>query len=277
VCHDVLQDPTFFRFLSRIDREFAAEAQAGRCPGCSGPLHVSDYPRKPRGCPAVVREEYSRRLSFTCGRCDARSTSPSVRLLAARVPGGGVDAEVTGGQRVGPGAVRSVQHPARTLKRWRSWWREDFPLTPFWQSMRERFMPPVVIERLPPSLLERFIAGEMSDRLTQALRFIATSNPLSSHRWSTAPFPELRGFRSPSTIRDPSCRPASGDSSKIPKSSAIARQNSGSRTPARIRCADIDRLREKHALLRSQSQALRKTGSVTVVEPGGEPVGGRNK
>ncbi len=67
--------------------------------------------------------------------------------------------------------------PARTLKRWRSWWREEFLSTPFWQSMRERFMPPVVIERLPPSLLERFIAGEMPDRLTQALRFIA---PLST-------------------------------------------------------------------------------------------------
>ena len=58
MCHDVLQDPTFFRFLSRIDHEFAAETRAGRCPGCEGPLHVSDYPRKPRGCPAAVREEY---------------------------------------------------------------------------------------------------------------------------------------------------------------------------------------------------------------------------
>jgi hypothetical protein len=85
VCHDVLQDPTFFRFLSRIDQEFAAETRAGRCPGCTGPLHVADYPRKPRGCPAAVREEYSRRLSFTCGRCDARSTSQSVRFAGRRV------------------------------------------------------------------------------------------------------------------------------------------------------------------------------------------------
>jgi hypothetical protein len=62
---------------------------------------------------------------------------------------------------------------ARTLQRWRTWWRVDFPLTRFWQSVRERFMPPVVIERLPPSLLERFDAGEMMARLAQALRFIA--------------------------------------------------------------------------------------------------------
>jgi len=32
-----------------------------------------------------VREEYSRRLSFTCGRCDARSTSHSVRFAGCGV------------------------------------------------------------------------------------------------------------------------------------------------------------------------------------------------
>ena len=43
--------------------------------------------------------------------------------------------------------------------------------------MRERFMPPVVTEGLPPSLLDRFDAGEMGDRLAMVLRFIA---PLST-------------------------------------------------------------------------------------------------
>src|ERR1700677_3267748 len=66
----VLHDPAFFYFLPRIDEEFAAVTRLGRCPGCEGPLHVADYPRKPRGCPAAVREDYSWRLSFTCGRCD---------------------------------------------------------------------------------------------------------------------------------------------------------------------------------------------------------------
>jgi hypothetical protein len=67
--------------------------------------------------------------------------------------------------------------PARTLKRWRTWWRVEFALTPFWQSVRERFMPPVTITQLPPSLLERFDAGTLADRLAQLLRFIA---PLST-------------------------------------------------------------------------------------------------
>jgi hypothetical protein len=67
--------------------------------------------------------------------------------------------------------------PGRTLKRWRTWWREDFPSTPFWQSVRERFMPPVTSARLPLSLLERFDTGAMPDRLAQLLRFVA---PLST-------------------------------------------------------------------------------------------------
>jgi hypothetical protein len=67
--------------------------------------------------------------------------------------------------------------PARTLKRWRAWWREDFPSTPFWQSVRELFMRPVRTAQLPQGLLERFDAGALADRLVQALRFIA---PLST-------------------------------------------------------------------------------------------------
>jgi len=58
VCH-ALHDPAFFRFLTQIDAQLAAEARERRCPECAGPLHVADFARKPRGCPASVREEYS--------------------------------------------------------------------------------------------------------------------------------------------------------------------------------------------------------------------------
>jgi hypothetical protein len=177
VCH-VLQDPAFFHFLTRIDEEFARATRLGRCRECSGALHVSDFPRKPRGCPAAVREEYSWRLSFTCGRCDARATSPSVRFAGRRVY---VSVALMllspPGSSSGQGLADLMSVPVRTLQRWRTWWASDFPLTTFWRSVRERFMPPVVIEQLPPSLLERFEASTMTDRLTQALRFIA---PLST-------------------------------------------------------------------------------------------------
>ena len=66
---------------------------------------------------------------------------------------------------------------ARTLRRWCAWWRVGFPATPFWQSMRERFMPPVVTEQLPQALLERFDAGAIAGRWLMTLRLIA---PLST-------------------------------------------------------------------------------------------------
>jgi hypothetical protein len=184
VCHIVLQDPAFFRFLTHIDEEFASATRLGRCPGCAGPLHVADYPRKPRGCPAAVREAYSRRSSFTCGRCNARATPPSVRFAGRRVYLAVVLMLVSPpGSSSGQGLCELLSIPARTLARWRTWWREDFPSTPFWQSVRERFMPPVTMTQLPQSLLARFDAGAMADRLVQLLRFVA---PLSH-----APRPSL--------------------------------------------------------------------------------------
>lgn len=174
MCHALLQDPAFFRLLSGIDEELASATRQGRCPGCGGPLHVADYPRKPRGCPAAVREAYSRRLSFTCGRCDARATPPSVRFAGRRVYLAVVLMLVSPpGSSSARGLCELFSIPARTLARWRQWWREDFPSTPFWQSVRERFMPPVRTAQLPQGLVERFEAGPMADRLVQALRFIA--------------------------------------------------------------------------------------------------------
>ena len=115
----------------------------------------------------------SLRLSFT-----ARATSPSVRFAGRRVYLSVVLMLVSPpGTSSGQSLCDLLSVPIRTLQRWRTWWRLDFTLTLFWQSVRERFMPPVVIERLPPSLLERFHASEMPDRLAQLLRFIA---PLST-------------------------------------------------------------------------------------------------
>lgn len=173
----VLRDPAFFRFLSRIDEEFATATRRAGCRHCAGALHVSDFPRKPRGCPAAVVEEYSWRFSFTCGRCEQRATSASVRFLGRRVYVSVVLMLVSppqGGAARQLGAQLSV--PMRTLRRWRRWWTEDFLRTPFWQAVRSRFTSPVPVTQLPTSLVDRFDAANPADRLAQALRFIS---PLS--------------------------------------------------------------------------------------------------
>jgi hypothetical protein len=170
---DTLRDPAFFLFLLRIYEEFAGETRRGGCRDCGGPLHVADFPRKPRGCPAAVVEEYSWRFSFTCGRCEQRATSPSVRFMSRRV----YVAVVL--MLSSPPRGLSIQHlcdrlsvPMRTVRRWRRWWTEDFLRTPFWQVARNRFMPLLSEAQLPQSLLDRFAAPRPRDRLVQALRFL---------------------------------------------------------------------------------------------------------
>lgn len=177
MCH-VLHDPAFFRFLIQIDAQLAAEARERRCPECAGPLHVADFPRKPRGCPASVRDEYSFRLSFTCGRCDARTTPASVRFLGRRVYVAVVLMLASPPAGSAAGALAGLMAvPVRTVRRWRRWWQKDFQRTVFWQSVRERFVPPVAAEGLPQSLLARFQGSSRHERLTQLLHFIS---PLST-------------------------------------------------------------------------------------------------
>lgn len=59
----------------------------------------------------------------------------------------------------------------RTLARWRVWWRETFVASALWRGARGRFMPPVMTETLPASLLERF-AGDERTRLLHLLVFL---------------------------------------------------------------------------------------------------------
>lgn len=60
----------------------------------------------------------------------------------------------------------------RTLARWRAWWRSVFTDGSFALVAKASFMPPLDTAGLPASLLDRF-AGDLADRLTALLRFVA--------------------------------------------------------------------------------------------------------
>ena len=60
----------------------------------------------------------------------------------------------------------------RTVERWRRWWRESFPQTPFWREHRAHFAAAIATERLPTSLLERMPGTEMRARLITLLRLL---------------------------------------------------------------------------------------------------------
>ena len=185
-CHDVLRDARLFRLLPKIDAELATEARKARCRECGNRFHKATFPRKARGVPAELQEDYSTRYSFSCATrdCRKRLTPASVRYFGRRfyVAAAFVVLSAMRDGITGP-RVEKLREltgcetiSARTLYRWRDWWRDDFVETAFWKSARARFSPPVDAEALPASILKRF-RGDDRDRLVAVLRFLV---PLST-------------------------------------------------------------------------------------------------
>ena len=182
---DVLTDATFHQLLLACDRDLADTARGAGCKRCSGVVHSAHYWRKPRGRPCRLGREHDRRFSFCCAvdGCRSRATPPSLRFLGPKVY---IAAIVVLIAILRHGAttlrVRELTEvigvDRRTVERWRTWWRDSFTTTPFWQVARAAFMPPVDPDRLPTALIERF-AGDDADRLVALLRFMG---PLTGGR-----------------------------------------------------------------------------------------------
>lgn len=180
MCQKILRDARLFQALLTVDGELAADVRKGGCP-CGGVLHAANYARKPRGGPEVAAGDpaYDLRFSYCCDRegCRRRRTPPSVRFLGRRVYLGAVVVLLTAmfhgltSRRVHQ-IQQVVDVSARTLARWRRWWRETFTGSRFWKGDRARFAPPVDEPTLPLSILDRFGGAESHDALVGTLRFI---------------------------------------------------------------------------------------------------------
>ncbi len=161
--HELPRHASFWAFLFSIDQDLAESARQKKCP-CGGHLHRANYPRKPRGGGDDLPEQYGYRLSFCCERegCRKRVTPPSVRFLGRKVYLGAVVVLVAA-MRQGP-SPRRVRELSRrfgadrhTIARWRVFWSEHFPQTPFWKAARGLLVPTVEIVALPLALLEAFL------------------------------------------------------------------------------------------------------------------------
>ena len=158
--HSILSNARVWAFLTQVD---AAEAQTCReagCPRCGGALHSATYPRKPYGLAAALRDDV-RRFSLCCSVCRRRVKPPSVRFFGRRFYVGALFVVVsalalTGGVRLHTVARRWGIAPA-TLKRWRRWWLEVFPVTRQWQAKRGELAAPP--EEAPLRWLLRIMWG----------------------------------------------------------------------------------------------------------------------
>lgn len=177
VCHVLINDIKFFSQLVRIDRDLAEQIRVQGC-SCGGSLHQAHFPRKPRSCPREIRDGFSSRFSFCCDRCRKRVTPASVRFLGRRVHLALAVVLVSDRSPTPAAATRlakTLSVSARTVQRWRQWWRDQFPRTDLWQALCARFMPPVAHALLPGALLARF-DGMPAEAMLHLLRFLT---PLS--------------------------------------------------------------------------------------------------
>ncbi len=168
----------FFERLTAVDAMITAKVAASACSRCGGPLHVGNYPRKPRGgLLATAGEDFVLRFSLCCGRegCRRRTTPPSVRFLGRRVYLGAVvilASAIVMAIVTGAAARRATGVPARTLRRWDRWWRGSFPETTVFVSLSARLVPALERKQLPTSWLER-LPGSSEVRVRRALAWLA--------------------------------------------------------------------------------------------------------
>jgi hypothetical protein len=108
--------------------------------------------------------------------CRTRTTPPSLRFLGRKVYLATVVTVISvmlhgmtpfrlARLSVVPGLDR------RTMARWRAWWRSTFTEGAFAPIAMAAVVPPVDIDSLPVSLLERF-AGGPAEKLIGLLRFL---------------------------------------------------------------------------------------------------------
>ena len=174
----LLADSSFYTFLLKLDEDLAAECRKARC-FCGGPLHSAIYPRKPRGSPGDVEEDYSWRYSFCCAQegCRRRSTPASFRFLGRKVFVSVVVVLISvlrdGASPKRMAKLREIVGVSRrTVERWREWWRNGFVRSPFWKAARGRLREPVDEKALPLSLLNSFPGTDGKIILSAFLRFI---------------------------------------------------------------------------------------------------------
>jgi hypothetical protein len=171
----------FFGLLVGVDESVTEQVAAAGCLVCGGPLHRSDYDRKPRGALiAPAGEAFVRRFSLCCGRegCRKRATPPSLRFLGRRVYLGAVvvvASVVALTLRAAGELRRPTGVPARTTRRWLGWWQGSFLKTVELITIRARLVG-VEVGRVPASIVGR-LEGRPTEQVRTMLKLLA---PLST-------------------------------------------------------------------------------------------------
>ena len=181
---ELLEKVSLFRILHCIDTDLCKQLRQKGCPYCGGPLHQSNYERKPRGGPEAIPDEYLIRQSLCCGRaqCRRRTLPASCLFMGRRVYWGCVILVVLTFKQNRPdsASARRIQEMFKisreTLKRWMAYFRNEFPVSIQWQRLQGRLAATVSSNELPAGLINYFVKNFQSPQqaLIGCLMFLAS-------------------------------------------------------------------------------------------------------
>jgi hypothetical protein len=182
---ELLQSANLFHLLHRIDIDLAKQQKLAGCPYCGGPLHHSNYERKPRGGPDTLPTEICIRLSLCCGKekCRRRTLPPSTLFMDRRIYFKGVILIVLTLRQNYPRKnsksqlVRMFGVSRKTINRWLGFFRDIFPYSVKWQRLRGLLSTDVNNDELPGGLVSYFIKHVKSakEAMVGCLCFLSTN------------------------------------------------------------------------------------------------------
>ncbi len=182
---ELLQSTKLFHLLHRIDIDLAAQQQKAGCPFCGGSLHYSNYQRKPRGGPDLP-ESLHIRLSLCCSKenCRRRTLPKSTLFMDRRVYFRVVILIVTTlsqnkAQEYSKNALsRMLDADRKTISRWLKYFREIFPKSRAWKTLRGLVSPVVTAFSLPGSLVKYYLenTGCSMQSIINCLMLLATGS-----------------------------------------------------------------------------------------------------
>ena len=181
----LLSDANLFYLLYLIDLDLAEQCRKLRCPHCGSALHFARYTRKPRGGPNNLPDEYMIRHGLCCSAedCRRRILPVSCLFMGRRVYWRCVIVVVMALHQERPKGAsiyrlqRMFDIDHKTICRWIAYFRQVFPSSVQWKSLRGLVNPKLDDKGLPGSLLAVFLkqAPDLQQCLIVCLKFLANS------------------------------------------------------------------------------------------------------
>lgn len=182
---ELLQTTNLFSLLHRIDIDLAEQQQKAGCPFCGGPLHHSNYQRKPRGGPDTLPEDICLRFSLCCGneQCRRRTLPTSILFMDRRVYFRSVILIITTLRQNKPqryskaNLMRMVGVSRKTINRWLKYFRDIFPRSNLWKTIRGLVSSTVKNDNLPGSLTDHFLQNvpSVEEAIVNCLSLLANN------------------------------------------------------------------------------------------------------